>query len=61
MSKFIKNFKKSIIAGVIVLVHTISMITPITTSASTAVNGFKISGSKLYDANGTEFVMMVLV
>ena len=46
MSKFIKNFKKSIIAGVIVLVHTISMITPITTSASTAVNGFKISGSK---------------
>lgn len=57
MNKFFKKFKKSIIVGTIVLVHTISMITPISTTASTSVNGFKVSGSKLYDANGNEFVM----
>lgn len=57
MSKFLKKFKKSIIASAIVLAQTLIMLTPITTSATTSVNGFKVNGSKLYDANGNEFVM----
>ena len=58
MGKFLKKFKKSILAGAIALVQTISMITPVAVNAEVRSNsGFQVSGTKLYDANGNEFVM----
>ena len=59
MGRFFKRFKKCIIAGAIVLAQTISMTTmmPMSVYAASSNNGFHVNGSKLYDANGNEFLM----
>lgn len=59
MGKFFSKFKKGIIAGAIVLAQTISMTTmiPMPAYAASSNAGFHVNGTKLYDANGNEFLM----
>lgn len=55
MVKFSRVLKKGIIVGTIILAQTITMMMPM--AAHAASSGFYVSGSKLYDANGNEFLM----
>lgn len=58
MCKIFKTFKKALIAGAIVMAQTIAFMMPMPITAYAASsNGFQVSGTKLYDANGKEFVM----
>ncbi|MCR1949985.1 cellulase family glycosylhydrolase [Clostridium sp. DSM 100503] len=59
MSRFLRKFKKCIIAGALVLAQTISLTSMMQVSAfaATSNSGFHVNGTKLYDANGNEFIM----
>ena len=57
MAKIARKVKKGMIAGVVILSQTATMIIPSSITAFAAANGFHVSGTKLYDANGQEFVM----
>ena len=58
MCKFFKRFKKSIIAGTIVMAQVITFMGPMPITAYAASgNGFHVEGTTLYDANGNKFVM----
>lgn len=51
------KFKKKIIIAAIVLAQVVTMATSITAYAASSKGGFKVEGTKLYDANGKEFIM----
>lgn len=55
MGKFLKRIKTGIIVGALVIAQTLSMTMAVPVHA--ADKGFHVNGTKLYDANGKEFVM----
>ena len=55
MSKSLRSLKN--IAGAAVLAQTITFLVPAATQPVFAASGFHVNGSKLYDANGNEFIM----
>lgn len=57
MGNFLKKFRIAIIAGAIILVQATSVTMPVSIPVYAATSGFQVSGTKLYDANGNEFVM----
>lgn len=57
MSKLLKALKRRVVLVVLIVAQTLTMISGVTVSATTATGGFKVIGNKLYDANGNEFVM----
>lgn len=57
MCRFLKKFKNSLIVGALVLAQAISMTMPMSAYAASSNSGFHIYGTKLYDANGNQFVM----
>lgn len=57
MAKFLAKLKKKIIVGTIVLAQVVAMATSMTAYAASSKSGFRVEGTKLYDANGKEFVM----
>ena len=57
MAKFLAKLKKKIIVATIVLAQVVAMATSMTAYAASSKSGFRVEGTKLYDANGKEFVM----
>lgn len=57
MAKILAKLKKKIIVGTIVLAQVVAMATSMTAYAASSKSGFRVEGTKLYDANGKEFVM----
>ena len=57
MGKFLKKIKTGIIVGALMIAQTISMGISTPAYAASSNGGFYISGNKLYDAKGNEFVM----
>ena len=57
MAKVTRKFKKGMIIGTLVLAQTITMAIPASITSFASSKGFKVSGTKLLDANGNQFVM----
>ena len=57
MAKILAKLKKKIIVATIVLAQVVAMATSMTAYAASSKSGFRVEGTKLYDANGKEFVM----
>lgn len=57
MAKILAKLKKKIIVGTIVLAQVVAMATSMTAYAASSKSGFRVEGTKIYDANGKEFVM----
>ncbi|MGN0143886.1 MAG: cellulase family glycosylhydrolase [Clostridium sp.] len=57
MAKITRKFKKGMIVGAVVLSQTVTMMIPASITAFADANGFHVSGTKLYKADGQEFQM----
>ena len=57
MSKITRKFKMGMVVGALVISQSVTMVIPASITAFAASKGFHVSGTKLYDANGKEFVM----